>query len=76
MSTTLRAGVTLSSAAAFTLMAAGISQAEPTVPEYAVIVRDSASFCANHDSSSGLKRTLLRGDKAGHTRGAPPVYNG
>ncbi|MFD9502774.1 hypothetical protein [Streptomyces sp. NPDC060035] len=79
MSTTLRAGVTLSLTAAFALMAAGISQAEPTVPEHAVIVCDSASFYANYDSSSGpagLKRTLFRGDKVGHTRGAHPVYNG
>lgn len=55
------------------------AHAEPTTPEHAVIVCDSASFFANYDSANGptgLKRTLQRGNKVGHTRGAHPVYNG
>ncbi|MFG2593934.1 hypothetical protein [Streptomyces sp. NPDC048438] len=79
MSTTWRAGVALTLTAAFALIPVGSSQADPTVPEHAVIVCDSASFYANYDSSSGpagLKRILSRGDKVGHTRGAHPVYNG
>lgn len=79
MNTTRSLGFALSAAAAFTVVASGTAHAEPTVPEHAVIVCDSASFYANYDSSSGpatLKRVLLRGDKVGHTRGAHPVYNG
>ncbi|MDT0377373.1 hypothetical protein RM572_01115 [Streptomyces sp. DSM 42041] len=55
------------------------AQADPVVPDHAVIVCQSASFYANYDSSSGpvgLKRTLTYGNKVGHTRGAHPVYNG
>jgi hypothetical protein len=79
MNTTQKLGVALSVTAALTLSTAGAAQAEPTVPEHAVIVCDSASFYANYDSASGpvgLKRILFRGDKVGHTRGAHPVYNG
>ncbi|MEU1125853.1 hypothetical protein ABZ371_20365 [Streptomyces sp. NPDC005899] len=79
MSTTWRTGLALVLTAASTVIATGASQAEPTVPDHAVIVCDSASFYANYDSSSGpagFKRTLARGDKVGHTRGAHPVYNG
>jgi hypothetical protein len=75
----LRAGLTLCAAALLLLGSAGTGRAEPTVPEHAVIVCDSASFYANYDSSSGpagLKRVLYRGDKVGHTRGAHPVHNG
>ena len=55
------------------------AQADPVVPDHAIIVCQSASFYANYDSSSGpvgLKRTLAYGNKVGHTRGAHPVYNG
>ncbi|WP_435971731.1 hypothetical protein [Streptomyces sp. Qhu_M48] len=79
MNSTRKAGVVLSVMAVLTLGTAGVAQAGPTVPEHAVIVCDSASFYANYDSASGpvgLKRTLFRGDKVGHTRGAHPVYNG
>ncbi|NYE39389.1 hypothetical protein [Streptomyces fulvorobeus] len=79
MNLTLKQGVALSATAVLALSAAGVAQAEPTVPTHAVIVCDSASFYANYDSASGpvgLKRVLLRGDKVGHTRGAHPVYNG
>ncbi|WP_049576388.1 hypothetical protein [Streptomyces sp. SBT349] len=66
-------------AASLTLAAAVPAQADPVVPDHAVIVCQSASFYDNYDSSSGptgLKRTLGQGDKVGHTRGAHPVYNG
>ncbi|MFD6419728.1 hypothetical protein [Streptomyces sp. NPDC060194] len=89
MSTTQRAGASpsaphrgalvLSLTTALLLTGAAAVHAEPTVPTHAVIVCDSASFYANYDSASGpvgLKRTLYRGDKVGHTRGAHPVYNG
>ncbi|MDG9715381.1 hypothetical protein [Streptomyces sp. DH24] len=79
MNTTHRAGVALAVTAVLSLSTAGVANAEPTVPQHAVIVCDSASFYANYDSASGpvgLKRILLRGDKVGHTRGAHPVYNG
>lgn len=55
------------------------AQADPVVPDHAVVVCQTASFYANYDSASGpvdLKRTLRYGDKIGHTRGAHPVYNG
>ncbi|WP_199810798.1 hypothetical protein [Streptomyces sp. WMMB 714] len=61
------------------ILAAPSAQADPTTPDHAVIVCDSASLYANYDSAKGpvnLKRTLERGDKVGHTRGAHPVYNG
>lgn len=48
-------------------------------PEHAIIVRQDASFYADHDSSSGatgLIRVPYHGDKVGHMRGVPPVYNG
>lgn len=79
MASTRLQGLVLPLAAALALIAAGSAQAEPTVPDHAVIVCDSASFYANYDSASGpagLKRVLARGDKVGHTRGAHPVYNG
>lgn len=79
MATTRSLSLALTLTAALALISTGSAQAEPTVPEHAVIVCDSASFYTNYDSSSGptgLKRTLARGDKVGHTRGAHPVYNG
>ncbi|MFJ3582956.1 hypothetical protein ACIPPS_12120 [Streptomyces sp. NPDC090127] len=79
MSTTTRIAVSFAAVGALTLALAAPAGAEPTVPEHAVIVCDSASFYANYDSSAGpvgLKRTLARGNKVGHTRGAHPVYNG
>lgn len=65
--------------AGLTLAVAAPAQADPVVPDHAVIVCQSASFYDNYDSASGpvgLKRTLGPGDKVGHTRGAHPVYNG
>ncbi|MER6589665.1 hypothetical protein [Micromonospora chalcea] len=55
------------------------AQADPVVPRHASVVCQSASFYANYDSAggpSGLKRTLVYGNKIGHTPGAHPVYNG
>lgn len=58
----------------------GSAHADPVVPEHAVVVCDSATLYTNYDSSIpgpvGPRRTLHRGDKIGHTRGAHPVYNG
>jgi hypothetical protein len=79
MSTIARAGLASTASVLLLMGSAGAAGAEPTVPEHAVVVCDSASFYANYDSSSGpagLKRVLHRGDKVGHTRGAHPVYNG
>lgn len=74
----LRLAVGLAATAAL-ISLPGTVQAEPVVPEHAVIVCQSASFYDNYNSASGpvdLKRTLAYGNKVGHTRGAHPVYNG
>ncbi|TXS44317.1 hypothetical protein [Streptomyces sp. t39] len=79
MSMPVRAALSFVAFSALTLALATPAGAEPTVPDHAVIICDSASFYANYDSSTGpvgLKRTLERGNKVGHTRGAHPVYNG
>jgi hypothetical protein len=55
------------------------AQADPTVPAHAVITCESASFYRNYNSAGGpadFIRTLGKGNKVGHTRGAHPVYNG
>ncbi|MET7639113.1 hypothetical protein [Streptomyces sp. NPDC005438] len=55
------------------------AHADPTTPDHAVITCETASMYANYDSANGpvdLKRTLTKGNKVGHTRGAHPVYNG
>ncbi|MCK1794828.1 hypothetical protein MTQ01_02070 [Streptomyces sp. XM4193] len=60
-------------------LSAPTAQADPTVPDHAVITCESASMYTNYDSANGpvgLKRTLGKGNKVGHTRGAHPVYNG
>jgi hypothetical protein len=66
-------------ASGLSLVAAGTAAAEPTIPDHAVIVCDSATFYRNYDSAGGPVeplRTLLAGNKVGHTRGAHEVRNG
>ncbi len=77
--TVRRAAVACALAAGSLAATSSTAHAEPTTPEHAVIVCDSASLFENCDSAhgpTGLKRTLVRGNKVGHTRGAHPVYNG
>lgn len=74
-----RTAAVATAAAATALLAPAAASADPVTPTHAVIVCDSASFYQNYDSASGPHnnlRTLERGNKVGHTRGAHPVYNG
>lgn len=58
-------------------VAAPAASADPTPPQHAIIVCQSASFYDNVPSSGGhVIRPLSYGDKVGHTRGVHPVYNG
>ncbi len=67
-------------ATALVLAPFGVPAAQAVVvPTHAVVVCQTASFYDNYDSASGpvgLKRTLLAGNKVGHTPGVHPVYNG